>query len=493
MPATATTTHSRIPSAALLDRAITARQSPPTESASGFEAGRVVNVGRLYPGGWEVFGALLNRAGFDQLFNGLDAELVHAFRHEVVRQAMELGRTKPQLAKLIDRWPSDPPADVRRRMVDQLTPDRTQHLQSLVTAAVIAELGDAPPAACLLVGGMRYRFRLDDTPEVPYGPRAPSLRFSMLIATLTTPEGLPMGIWTLPERRAALSNLQTVLHQVRQRHEGMRVAVVAGGSLLNERGRKLLAQAGFGYVASVDVRSLPRKVQQQLIDPAAFGPPDENAICCHSIPFEGSQLIAVRNEKQAERQGGNRSLKMTAALIGGIGGMRTKISPYVSFGRTGRPTIRQDAADREHLFDGLSGIHTDLDVADPGDIANRFTEHDSIGRSVRLEAFDPNTPLDRYWTDQRLHAHANISFTALAMLRLLIHRLHQRGAWLAGFSLQKLHRELYNVETEVLRDTTTDVHYLAPVQPTATQRAIYQALELRLPDYSQSLGNVPPD
>lgn len=448
-----------------------------------------INLGSV-----EVFGALLDRSGIANLFSRKFAESRLQFQAEVIRQIMHRDRWNRTTGYFGVSPAIEPAGREKIRMRKQLKAERIDRLRELTTAAVTDLLGTAPTEAALLVSTKNCTWEREDDwrdRQLDQSLPPPPLQSRFELAVLMTPEGLPLDFWATPEPAIGRSALPSILDDIQQRHSDLRIAVVTNPNSLEPDDARCVAAAGYSHIAPAELHELPPEMIARLSDLDSYTPPHAEGNRTLDLTHDGRRLIAFHTDARAKTDARKREKKFAAAeRMLETGEIRD--NPYLTVELLTPARLRPDLYELDASLDGVRGIWTDLQHHPAHDLHHRYTECQRLGDQFELIPFEDAETPESYWTETQTNAHAALSFCAFTLMRMLRHCIARHGELSEPMSERTMLQEVSRVNGTVLYSMESGHLFLMPDRPTETQRSIYRAMGLRLPETAQPLSFVPP-
>ena len=311
----------------------------------------------------------------------------------------------------------------------------------------------------------------------------------VVIGMAVTRSGLPVRLWTFPGDTSDQTLLRTVKDDLRDWQLG-RVVWVLDRGFTSEQNRRYLQRAGGGYIMGEKLRGASSEAAAALSRQGRYATVAGNLRVKEVRVDDGAardRFVVCHNPEAAERDAAVRAAivaRLEDAIEGSdqlsarkraelAGALKTKPG-YNRFLRTtpnGYLRVDRAAVRRDAHYDGKYLLRTSDESLSAGDIAEGYKALYAAERGWR----DLKTGIDLrpvfHHKPQRIHAHVQLCWLALLLMRVAEHATGQTWRNLRA-ELDRLH--LVTVDTP-------EGHVAQRGQLTPGQRDILAALELPTP------------
>ena len=507
----------------------------------------------ILEGPFEVWGEVFDKLGIDDLLGLSDRGRgsTHALKLCLIAKLSDGGSKRRSAAWLSDRLGLQLSEDRFYRMMDKLS-EKTDKVRELGFRCGHQLCGNNISLVLFDVTTLYFESFLDDedqeSPEEPHSAETASdepetaeattskpkakqeqgLRrhgFSkdckfketqVVLALATSSDGIPLWYDVFPGNTAECSTLKRMVDEVSKKLNPDEVWVVADAAMLTKDNRKVLSEAGTGYVLGASVKKLNKTIRERALDTASFEELDEDRKYRTIELLNGNTLLVTWSGKKANKDAHDRDSMIKRLLKKldkkGEIGAKTLIgnrgtSKYIeSSSENGEEKYRLDQrkiAD-EAKYDGLHGVETDRKISSVEDVKAVLAAYGNLWRiedCFRVSKSDLAIRPIYHWTSRRIRAHVAMCFLALLMERYLEKHLRVRRN--VTLSARRIKDALLQVNSTLIKDTENDMMYRFPGRLSKDAREIYKALGLErkmtpteitsMVNYRRRIPNLPGD
>ena len=286
------------PPETLAERALAARRRRSDKPLPIADARKLAEEQRLTLGFHEVFGAMYDRLGLDQLWTTRQRVSERVFRQAVLMRLARPGRSKRAHAAHLDREFGVPlPLGKLYRMMDRLTERRIAALEGRIAGEVRGLLDERIEVVFADATTLAFASEVeDDLRRKGYSKDGKPHRVQVVLALLQTEEGLPLGYRVFPGNTADVRTLLPLVEELQQQYRVGRRIVVADAGMASTANLDALTAAGFDWVLAASLRKLPEAEVKRLRRAAGWEPdgtPDARRTRspgCSTTPWEGGAI-----------------------------------------------------------------------------------------------------------------------------------------------------------------------------------------------------------
>lgn len=319
-------------------------------------------------------------------------------------------------------------------------------------------------------------FQTDKTDELRAAGRSKEGRFGPQVqfGLLTDTTGFPLEFILFPGNKGETKYLIPTLQALANRH-GTKLKdliVVADAGILSARNCVALEALGFNFIVGSKTSSAKKEVLDQLQNtdtPKAF---TDGQIFERTRTMTGPDLPTTKRRVvyQYKKKRADKDLKVLqdqrAAALKIVGTpSKAKKTRFVST-RGSKPAFNQELYNQAEHLAGLKGYVTNLpkNVASGTQIVAWYTNLFQIERSFRMSKNDLDARPFHHHTENAIHAHLVIVFTALALNKYLEQK--------TGLSKNKLIQQLGPLKDSIIRIGTT-THTIKTEIPPKTRQLLH--------------------
>jgi transposase len=313
----------------------------------------------------------------------------------------------------------------------------------------------------------------------------------VMLALITTTEGLPIGYELFPGNTYEGNTLIKVIEQVEKNYDISNTFIIADRAMftrsnldkLDEKKVKFIVAAKLKTLNSTFKNAITSEVQEALREnPELEG-------WTKDFEYEGRRLVVNYSKKRAHKDKKDRerlvdriSKKMKngeVRLSDLINNTGTK--KYLKLEKKGAKTatLNQDKIDNEALWDGIHGVITNHHGNDltSEQILKRYRGLWQIEAAFRVNKHDLRMRPIYHWSPRRIKAHILICFVAYSLTAFIKHKLLKEKIRL---SFEEIKDELNRLQYSVVVDEKSKNKFILPSKLTKNQKAIYKALGLKI-------------
>lgn len=311
----------------------------------------------------------------------------------------------------------------------------------------------------------------------------------VMLALITTVEGLPLGYELYPGNMYEGNTLINVIEAVEKNYTLSEAFVIADRGMFNKENLSKLQEKKVKFIVAAKLKSMNKMMKEKILsdfNSIKNQNPDVEKIV-KEYEYDGNRLIVSYSKKRAEKDAKDRDRLVTrikktmkdgkvllADLINNHG---TKKFLKIEKKESKDATINQKKIDDEKLWDGLHGVvtnHLEKDLTS-AEILSKYKGLWQIEAAFRVNKHDLKMRPIYHWTPRRIKAHILICFIAYSLVTFIRYKLNKKNIKL---SFAKIREELSRVEASILKDKKTGKKFFLPTQLNPTQESIYEALEL---------------
>lgn len=328
--------------------------------------------------------------------------------------------------------------------------------------------------------------KTDDIRKFGYGKDGKFNEVQVMLALITTTDGLPITYELFPGNTYEGHTLMTMVEALKKRYAINNILIVADRAMFNEDNLQQMEQSGVNYIVAAKLKTLSNALKNEITadDDFKAATVDNELYWLKEYELGGRRLIVSYNSRRARKDGADRARLIERLLKRQTkdGVIRIKdIIPnrgskkYLTI-TAGKAAINQSLIDKDALFDGLHGVITNVKEDKAVSILSRYHGLWQIEEAFRVNKHDLKMRPIFHWTPPRIKAHIAICFMAFTIAKQAVYRLrHQQMA----ISFEQLRNELLHVQASLMVDITTKKKYAIPSHVTINQKKIYQAFGLK--------------
>ena len=441
---------------------------------------KLVEVKRVCVGFHEVFGALYARLGLSHLFSTRHTMAARLFRQAVLLRLAAPGGSKLAHARRLSKEDGvEVPVDKFYRMMDAVTDKRIAHLQAVVAREVKDLLGGKLDVLFFTTLAFASD-KADDLRKKGYSKDGKHNRVQVVLALMQTCDGLPVGYELFQGNTADVKTLEPAIQSLKERFELGRVVFVADSGMLSADNIALLRSLNHDYVIAARLRSMKAEDLAKVTAADPWQRTDDGRKV-KEVTIGDRRLVLRYCPKRAAKDAHERRKAVEQAkkrLAAGVKGS-SRSSRFLKVSRDA-VQLNEAAIEKYRQLEGLHGVWTSLKDTPCQEVYAQYGGLWQIEEGFRVLEHTMAVRPVFHWTERRVSAHLAICFAAFALLRILRRHYNTRHGGEASLSEGQILAELRDVEVSVVRDNTTQRHYVMPAAANSTKIRLYKAMGLTI-------------
>lgn len=441
---------------------------------------------RVITGIHDVYGALYQQLHLDALFGARQAAWRGVFKDMVLARIANPSSKRASVRCLEEDFGLRHSVDHVYRLLDKMDDEAIERLNRIALQQATDLLGK--PVSVLFYDCTTLYFEAfteDELRQKGFSKDHKAQETQVLLAVMTTAEGLPVGYEVFPGATFEGHSLIPVLTALKARYTLDKVVFVADRGLFAEDNLQFLEDSGFQYVVGARIKNLPSALTKEILDVQNYHPltladsSNTDTVKAATFTHKERRLIvshsATRARKDQEERATaleklSKKIRKSSDIKGFVGHSRKYLT------QTGDATVAIDETKIQQAarFDGLAGIVTN--AREPVEtLLAHYHGLWHIEETFRISKHDLKIRPVFHWKPARIKAHLAICFAALVCVRHLTYRTalqYQR------LSPEVIRRELTHVQISVLKHAKTQRRYAMPSPVGAHAARLYKLMGL---------------
>lgn len=451
---------------------------------------------RVVKGFTDIYGALYSELGFDTVFpKGRRYAKAHEIlRHMVLARIAQPGSKRASAALIEQDWGITVSLEKVYRMMDNLDEDVQARMQQRVFSATQSLLPQPVNVVFYDCTTLYFEsFTEDELKQNGYSKDGKFNQAQVLLALMVTPEGLPVGYELFPGATFEGHTLKLALDRLAQRYTLEQVILVADRGLLSDANLAHIEQSGYHYIVGARLRSLPKTLQDYLVEPQHYQPAGSSDIAERLLEtaHQARRLIVGYSDKRARKDRHDREKAIEAlrkklsksrnpkALLNNYG-----YKKYLNVQGEAALILDEDKLAQEARWDGLHGVITNLLDTQAEQVLAHYRSLWHIEEAFRVTKHHLEARPIYHWTPKRVRAHVAICYMAFACVTHLRYRIALQKRLL---SVDAIRNALMHAQVSWVKDIHTGQRYAIPSGASPDAVAIYRAMGQRWSDVPYSL------
>lgn len=440
----------------------------------------LVEEQRIIDGIHDVCAHVFEKLGYDKILSGKkNTELLR----DIILMRIANPCSKFKAQKLLDKkFARSHDLDSIYRMMDKLFPkiDDIKRKTFQRTQKLIPDNIDILFFDCTTL-----YFESTQTDELRCFGYSKDHRFNttqVVLALATNSDGLPVGYELFEGNKAEVHTLLLCLESWQKNFNIGSVCFVADRAMMSEKNLTALEKSGHNYVVAAKLRSMPDSLKTDILlnkDYHASLVNNELA-WTNEFSYKNRRLIVSYKQSRAKRDSIQRQQildKITRTL--GTNGTTEKLitnSGVKKYTKTeaSKAVLDEIKIQNDAAWDGMHGVITNIKDESHQTILGRYARLWKIEESFRLNKHTLSMRPIFHFKPERIHAHIAICYMAFSILRNVeyIVNLTQK------ISPQTVIDELMEVQSSILKDTSTNKRYKMPGRFSHQASKIYKAFDI---------------
>ena len=314
----------------------------------------------------------------------------------------------------------------------------------------------------------------------------------VVLALMTTTDGLPLGYELFPGNTYEGDTLIGAVDVLRKKYEVVDASVIADRAMFTRKNLNAMRDRKVNFIVSAKLRTMKKEMKEEILNASEEFLKESEGKVTNKIweyEYEGQRLVVSYSKKRADKDKKDRKrlldriekkLKDGKVLLKGLV-KNTGTKKYLKFEKENKEFafLDENKIEEDARWDGLYGIASNQgkDKVSGSEIIERYRGLWQVEEAFRVNKSDMKMRPIYHYKDKRIMAHVLICYMAYALVATVKYKLKKANV---KMSIRKIKEELGYVQASVVRDTRTRRRFLLPSKTTPDQRAIYNALGLKL-------------
>jgi transposase len=303
----------------------------------------------------------------------------------------------------------------------------------------------------------------------------------VVLALATNSDGLPIGYELFKGNKAEVGTLCESIESWRKEFNIGSVCFVGDRAMMSSKNIELLEKMSYGYVIAAKLRSMPKSIQNELLNEKNYIPVEFGDLpgLVGEFSYNEKRLIVSYKEARAKNDSRKRD-KIVDKLknrLGSKGDTKKLITnngvrKYTTTTETAETIIDNDKINRDSEWDGLHGVITNLKEMNALSVLQRYSGLWIIEESFRINKHSLSMRPIYHFKEKRIAAHIALCYMAFTTLR----HLQYRVAISTKISPECIIDELSNVQSSIYIHKLTGHKYRIPGAFSHVATKIYKAM-----------------
>jgi hypothetical protein len=431
----------------------------------------------------EVYGEIFDQLGLNHVFGARQASWRVIFKDLVLARIANPDSKRGSVRALEQDFGLCHSVDSVYRLMDKLDPPAIERLQQLALQSATDLLGKPVSVAFYDCTTLYFEsFHEDELRQKGFSKDHKMQETQLLLAVLTTAEGLPLGYEIFPGATFEGHSLIPVITALQKRYTLEKVVFVADRGLFNEDNLHFLEEQGLTYVVGARIKNLPAALTAQVLNAKHYHDveldytgQDNDVFKVAEFKHKERRLVVSFSQIRARKDHDDRAkvvskLRRKLDRADEVASFVGHTKKYLTQVGSATLALDEDKIKAAANFDGLAGVITNATET----IATLLSHYHGlwhIEETFRLSKHDLKIRPIYHYKPERIKAHLAVCFAALLCVRHLTYRCALQYQKL---SPEVIRRELNHVQISILQHQKSQQRYALPSSIGAHAARLYK-------------------
>lgn len=319
--------------------------------------------------------------------------------------------------------------------------------------------------------------------QMGYGKDGKIGKTQVLFSMMIDKEGNPVGYKTYKGDSYEGHTFKVALDDLKNKYQIDKVIVVADRGMLSKNNIEATIEKGFDYIIGERLKSLPKDIQQPLLDRSAYKQEwvyldnqDKKIIIQYTTLTVGEKtIICTYSEKRAKKDSFERLEKIEKAklLLQKPSMLKSKSNRFYIKAKNEVFELDEEKIKRDEKFDGFIAISTNT-IIDPTEVLNQYKQLYKIEHSFRtLKSHLEIRPMF-HWSDKRIEGHICMCYIAFTLQNWVLRKVNKNNKIITEKTLRSILDKM-----QVSQIKSEDNEFYIRSSPQTNQGAILNALGIK--------------
>lgn len=418
-----------------------------------------------------VYGEIFDQLNLNSVFGARQSSWRGVFKDLVLARIANPDSKRASVRVLEQDFGLCHSVDSVYRLMDKLDESAIERLQRLALQSATDLLGKPVSVAFYDCTTLYFEsFNEDELRQKGFSKDHKTQETQVLLAVLTTAEGLPLSYELFPGATFEGHSLIPVITSLKQRYGLEKVVFVADRGLFSEDNLSFLEEQNLTYVVGARIKNLPAPLTKEVLNSAHYhdlettdSHHDNDVFKVAEFTHKSRRLVVSFSQNRARKDAGDRTkivskLRRKLDSSNDVKSFVGHTKKYLSQNGAASLLLDEDKIGAAENFDGLTGIITNATES----IATLLSHYHGlwhIEETFRISKHDLKIRPVYHWRPARIKAHLAVCFAALLCVRHLTYRCALQYQKL---SPEVIRRELTHAQISVLKHQKTQKCYALP-------------------------------
>lgn len=443
----------------------------------------VEEISRTHVGVKDIFGALFDRLGFNDILDHKNSDTLKA----LIMARITEPSSKLRASQILQRkFGLDITVDTIYRLLDKL-----QHNSEAFENKVFAATKEIESSIDLMFFDVTTLYfetcEVDELRNFGYSKDCKFNSTQVVLALATTKNGLPIGYKLFPGNTAEISTLIECVKKWKEQLHIDKVTFVADRGMMSAKNIALLEENNMNFVVAYPLKKLSAAKKEIILEGSEYRLEqidEQNVSWVKDIEFsDNHRLIVTYNSSRHKKDQADRE-KLIDKITKKLG---SNPNPKKLISNTGY--IKYTTIDKEHVaaldedkvkaaeqWDGLHGVLTNLDLP-AYQIIQRYRHLWIIEESFRINKHNLQMRPIYHYSAKRIQSHILLCFLTFTLLR---HAQNILKRFNIDISINTLRDELIDVQASILCDTSNGELFRMSSAVSENMKEVYKIFNVNL-------------
>jgi hypothetical protein len=431
----------------------------------------------------QVYGEVFDQLNLNSVFGARQASWRGIFRDLVLARIANPDSKRASVRALEQDFGLCHSVDSVYRLMDKLDESAIERLQRLALQSATDLLGKPVSVAFYDCTTLYFEsFDEDELRQKGFSKDHKTQETQVLLAVLTTAEGLPLGYELFPGATFEGHSLIPVITALKQRYALEKIVFVADRGLFSEENLGFLEEQKLTYVVGARIKNLPAALTREVLNSdhyhdleSADCTQEDDVFKVAEFMHNQRRLVTSFSQRRARKDAEDRTkivnkLRRKLNHSDDVKNFVGHTKKYLSQEGVASLVLDEEKIHASGKFDGLTGIITN--ATEP--IATLLAHYHGlwhIEETFRISKHDLKIRPVYHWKPARIKAHLAVCFAALLCVRHLTYRCALQYQKL---SPEVIRRELIHAQISILKHQKTQQRYALPSSAGAHAVRLYK-------------------
>ena len=434
----------------------------------------IVEEKRITTGIHQVFGKIFDKVGFNEVFENFSRKKssVKLLKNIVVGRVAEPASKRSTARLLSEEYGVNTQLTSIYRMMDFIDDRAIEKIQEKTYAFTKQLRGEELDVVFYDCTSLYFEsFQQEGFMQNGYSKDGKFNQAQIILSILVTKQGLPVGYQVYSGNTFEGNTLKDAVELIKKKYKIGEVIFVADSGLISNKNIEQLHDNNVSFIMGARIKNQTKKITEQILDKSDYNKIDdkqhETGLTYKQIVLDDNFTMTVTySPKRAEKDKYERE-KAIEKLQSKLKKSKNPKELLSNFGYKkflkieGEADLKIDETKLKEAekWDGLKGIVSNTKNLSPLQQIVHYAGLWQVEETFRISKHDVKMRPIYHWTDKRIKAHIAICFMALSCMRYAEHEVTARYKKL---SPAEIRRQLKQVQTSILKDTSTNKLYALP-------------------------------